>query len=75
MLKNISQLEMMVAGKIHRYLCDQDSQIEHVMEALIQFLSYAKQVKDAAVAQQAQTAIDPQNAPAEAKQEEENMAA
>lgn len=53
MLKNLSQLETMVEGKIHRYLCDHDSQIDHVIQALVQFLSYAQKFKDAAVVQTA----------------------
>lgn len=55
MLKNITQLETTIGGKIHRYLCENDSQIDHVIDALIQFMSYAKQIKDA-IAQQAEQA-------------------
>ena len=51
MLKNISKLETMVAGKVHQYLCDNDSQLDHVIEALVQFLSYTQKIKDTAQAQ------------------------
>jgi len=54
MLKQLSQLEAIIAGKTHRYLCENDAQIDHVIDALIQFLNYAKQVKDTILAQQAE---------------------
>jgi hypothetical protein len=48
MIKNVTQLEATIVGKVHRFLCDSDSQVDHVIDALVQFLAYAKQIKDAA---------------------------
>lgn len=71
MLKNITQLETTIAGKVHRYLCDNDSQVDHVIEALVQFLTYTKQIKDAIVAKQAENAqkLDEQQVTDEVKHE------
>lgn len=54
MLKNITKLEIQVLGKIYHLLCDHDSPLEHVKEALFQFLKYVGQIEDAAKAQQAE---------------------
>lgn len=53
MLKNISRLECVVAGKAFHFTCDNDSNIEHVKEALFQFIKYIGQIEDQAQAAQA----------------------
>lgn len=63
MIKNIIQLETQVDGKNYRFLCDHDSQVDHVIEALVQFLAYAKQFKDAAIAAAAASAPPPVETP------------
>jgi hypothetical protein len=52
MLKNIIKLEMLVNGKPYQLLCDNDSPLEHVKEALFQFQKYIGQVEDNIKAQQ-----------------------
>lgn len=46
MLKNISRLECKVNEKDYQLFCDNDSPIEHVKEALFQFLKYIGQLED-----------------------------
>jgi hypothetical protein len=64
MLKQISQLEHKTENKTYHFLCDQDSPLNEVKDALFQFLKYVGQVEDAAKAQQealkAQEAAKPQ---------------
>jgi hypothetical protein len=47
MLKNLSRLECIVADKSYQLLCDIDSPLESVKEALFQFQKYIGQVEDA----------------------------
>ena len=54
MQKNLTQLEYKIAEKVYRFICDPDSPLEHVKEALFQFAKYAGTVEDAIKAQQAQ---------------------
>jgi hypothetical protein len=56
-LKNITKLEIEIAGKMYHLLCDQDSPIEHVKESLFQFLKYVGQIEDA-IKQQAQKSAE-----------------
>ena len=48
MLKNISQLQTYINNKFYQFLCDTDSPLPDVKEALFQFLKFAGQVEDAA---------------------------
>lgn len=57
MLKNITKLECAVNEKIYQFLCDQDSPIEHVKEALFQFGKYIGQIEDNI--RQSQAALQP----------------
>lgn len=67
MIKNITRLEHKIGDKVYHFLCDQDSPIHEVKEALLQFISFATQVANAS----AQTKVaDPVPAPAENKEEE-----
>jgi hypothetical protein len=52
MLKQISQLECVIADKIYQFTCSPDSSIEHVKEALFQFLKFVGQIEDNAKAAQ-----------------------
>jgi len=54
MLKNISKLECVVNEKPYQLLCDMDSPLECVKEALFQFQKYIGQVEDQVKAQQEQ---------------------
>lgn len=51
MLKNISQLECKVGEKVYHFLCDMDSPLDHVKEAVLQFLKYIQQIEDQVKAQ------------------------
>ncbi len=53
MLKNISQLEVMIKDKFYRLNCDIDSPLEHVKEALFQFQKYIGYIEDQIKANQA----------------------
>lgn len=52
MLKNISRLKCEVDGKEYVLLCDQDSPLLHVKEALFQFQKYVGQIEDQIRSQQ-----------------------
>ena len=54
MLKNIIKLELHIANKTYNFLCDNDSPLEHVKEAIFQFAKYAGQVEDQIRQQQAE---------------------
>ncbi len=49
MQKNICQLEVKIGEKVYHLLCDHDSPLAHVKEALFQFLKYIGQVEDQAI--------------------------
>jgi hypothetical protein len=53
MLKNLSQLECQINGKLHRYLCETDSTLQDVKEALFQFQKFVGQIEDSIRAEQA----------------------
>ncbi len=57
MLKNVSKLEIQLEGRSYQLFCDSDSPLNHVKEALFQFLKYVGQVEDAVKA----TVPDPVN--------------
>ena len=45
MLKNISQLEHIIEGKSYKFICDMDSNIPHILDALFQFMMYVKNIE------------------------------
>lgn len=53
MLSNLVQLAHQVENKVCRFICDNDTPVAIVKEALFQFQKYIGQVEDAAKAQQA----------------------
>lgn len=48
MLKNVSQLEVLIDQKSYRFICDIDSPTTHCKEALFQFNKYIGQIEDKA---------------------------
>ena len=52
MLKNITQLEAIIADKVYHFACDIDSPLPHVKEAILKFLYYVNQIEEQVVAQQ-----------------------
>lgn len=60
MLKNTISLYFMIADKAYHFICDNDSPLEHVKEALFQCQKYIGQVEDQvrAAQQPDQTAAD-----------------
>lgn len=54
MIKNICRLEHKVGEKIYQLLCDQDSPLVDVKEALFEFTKYVGKIEDQVKAQQAQ---------------------
>ena len=46
MLKNLSVLEHSIEGKAYQFLCDPNSPLNHVKDALVKFLGYVQQVED-----------------------------
>lgn len=59
MLKNLCQLEHVVSDKICRFICDNDTDINIIKEALFQFQKFIGTVEDAAKAQQTTQPVDP----------------
>lgn len=53
MLKNLSGLEYKGAQKIYHFMCDQDSPLNEIKDALFHFTKYVGQIEDAIKAQQA----------------------
>jgi len=53
MLKNITSLTHIVEGRAYNFLCDIDSPLNHVKEALFQFQKYIGQIEDYVKEQQA----------------------
>lgn len=56
MLKNFSGLELKINEKVYLLMCDNDSPIDHVKEALFQFQKYVGQLEDQIKAAQEKTA-------------------
>lgn len=52
MLKNISQLHHIIAGKAYHFTCDHDCPLEHVKEALFQFITYIGKLEEYIKSQQ-----------------------
>jgi len=52
MLKNLSSLEHKAGDKIYHFICDTDSPLNDVKDALFQFLKFVGQVEDTVKAQQ-----------------------
>lgn len=52
MLKNISRLKVEIEGKEHLYMCDQDTTLAHVKEALVKFLNYIGKIEESAAQQE-----------------------
>ena len=48
MLNNISRLKVVVEGNDHIYLCNQDSPLTHVKQALIKMLSFVDKLEESA---------------------------
>ncbi len=53
MIKNLTQLEFMIADKVYHFVCAPDAPLEHVKEALCQFIKYVGQVQDQVSAMEA----------------------
>ena len=58
MLKNISRLENKINEKTYQFLCDMDSPLPEVKEALFQFVKYVGQIEDQIKAKQEQEKLD-----------------
>ena len=52
MLKNVSQLTIIVNGKSYQYSCDIDATMPDIKESLFQFQKYIGQIEDNMKAQQ-----------------------
>ena len=48
MIKNICRLEQIMGGRVYHLLCDNDSPVIEMKEALFQFQKFIGQVEDAA---------------------------
>lgn len=53
MLKNIARLEFIVMDRVYHFVCDNDSPIEHIKEALFQCQKYVGALEDQIKAQMA----------------------
>jgi hypothetical protein len=51
MLKNIVRIEFQIVDRVYHFLCDNDSPIEHIKEAIFQMQKYIGQVEDNVKAQ------------------------
>lgn len=47
MLKTVSKLELKISERDYQFMCDPESPIEHVKEALFQFQKHVGQLEDA----------------------------
>ncbi len=74
MLKNIVKLEFMVADRIYHFLCDNDSPLEHIKEALFQCQKLIGQIEDNIKSQlEAQKAQENQEVAPEPTVEDKNV--
>jgi len=71
MLKNLCQFEHIIESKVCRFICDNDTPIHFIKEALFQFQRYIGQLEDTAKAQRSAPIVDdvpvasPENPPEE----------
>ena len=56
MQKQLTQLAFKIADKVYHFICDPNSPLDHVKEALFQFTKYVGAIQDAIKAQQDQNA-------------------
>ena len=63
MLKNMSQLEHIIADRVYHFTCDATSPISEVKDALFQFLKYVGNIEDQIKANQAAQAAPEQTSP------------
>ena len=59
MIKNISKIEVVVGEKTYQLLCELDSPIEHVKEAIFQMGKFVGQIEDNI--RKSQAALNPQS--------------
>lgn len=70
MLKNLCQLEHTVENKACRFICDHDTPIHYIKEALFQFGRYIGQLEDTAKAKmEEQSKADLQEEPTKIEEE------
>ena len=62
MLKQLSQLEHKIEERLYHFHCDPNAPLEHVEDALFQFISYVRKIKEAVKMQQEQQKAESQNA-------------
>jgi hypothetical protein len=77
MLKNLSQLEHKIGSNVYSFLCDPNSPLNEVKDALLKFLTFVGQVEDQVKAQQdaAQKAEAPAEQAPDAPKEEQSAEA
>jgi len=68
MLSNLVQLAHQAENKVCRFICDNDTPLNVIKEALFQFQKYIGQIEDAAKAQQA--AVPPEAPKVDANMEQ-----
>lgn len=69
MLKNLVRLEFEIAEKVYHFVCEPDSPIEHIKEALFQCQKYVGQLEDNIRAKMAAQASQEPPTTDEAKEE------
>ncbi len=57
-LKNLSKLEHKIGDKVFHFLCDQDSPLNQVKDALLNFLGFVSQVEKTAQDEAAKKAAE-----------------
>ena len=67
MLKNLTQLEHAISGKIFRFSCDIDAELPMVKEALCQFMKFVGNIEDQMKTQSA--TVNPETSPVVPPQE------
>lgn len=73
MLTQISKLEVKIENKVYSFICDQDSPLNQLKEALFQFQKYVGQVEDHVKAQiDAQKVVSDAPVPDQSKPEDEH---
>jgi hypothetical protein len=61
MQKILTQLEHKIGEKVYHFVCDPASPIEHVKEALFQFMKYIGTIEDTIRTQQAKAKAEETN--------------
>lgn len=69
MIKTVAKFEHTIEGRVFHFICENDSPLTHVKDALMKFVQYAGQIEDQAEAAKKAQAEKAAEAPVEPPKE------